>query len=634
MVFDNVNFENAANRLGLLIAGFSDMTKLLNAELIFGKAKKELIHEVIGEGRYNRAVYEFAGWVDGLTIEDFRKHILIRAEIANSTIKYGNEVNIITNADGPHGLFGLFDYLHLPVLRMANQVPKDLGRGGYVLRINTTGKVIPLHNLDLTFSPDIISDTGAKTKAARIFNKQDLRNINDGRLILSKDTPIMIGRRWTRSNGAKGKRLYDILDDNGEVLQEEISSKMLWLYLGSLGFNSHGEESRERRTLMFTGFDDAFTANNALIEYITFLEKNHGYKPMQRFESFLDDTKKRVEQYIESVNRAEYLLQSFNTTNSFGYRYAVDVQPGILTIRELYNIFQLKSPHKSAFPKAFVRQTLSISDVIRHRSTHIDVEFEYQGLDYVIRWQQLRPISFLSDEAFQNKGFFSPYPYGYPNKGVWMRIAEKDKASVLEIAREELEDIVRFRVVNNFFDSEINALLTDLRLCQLSGDILQALHCERHQVERWLDKIGKIYDRVFDLGLIVSGHYGYDYYFIKKVNSERFASNIHSIVSEWNDKVRPALEATYNNLPHTKERNEISLIIELVDGGHGRDSLSKRLEILAKHLEKADYIARHLSVEYRAVILDENELKMTRNGGIIIKKRGQVIENSEPALLY
>lgn len=197
MVFDNLDFATSANRLGLLIGGFSNMAKLLNAELIFGRAPKELIRELIGEGRYNRAVYEYTDEpVDGLTIEDFGKQITIRAEIGNSTVKYGREVNVITRGEEPHGLFGLFDHLHLPVLRMANQVPKDLGRAGYALRINTTGELIPLHQLDLTFSPDIKSDTGATRKTARIFNRNDVMSISgESRVVLPKDSPIMRGRR-------------------------------------------------------------------------------------------------------------------------------------------------------------------------------------------------------------------------------------------------------------------------------------------------------------------------------------------------------------------------------------------------------------------------------------------------------
>lgn len=409
-------------------------------------------------------------------------------------------------------------------------------------------------------------------------------------------------------------------------MDEETSSKMLWLYLGSLGFNSHGAESDKRRTLMETGFDDAFTANNALIEYITSLEKNHGYDPMPRFRSFLEDTGRRVVDYVESISKALYLLQRFGKANPFGYKYT-DIGPGISTINSLADIFQLELPRKPIFPKAFVKQVSSVSDVVKHRSTHIDTVFEYQGIDYVIQWQQLRPISFLSAEALENKGYFSSYPHGYPNKGVWKQIPDEDKDSILEIAREELEVLVLSRVAARFLEDEINELQADLRRCKFGKNTIKKLCFEDRNVEDWFDKIEKIYDRVFDLGFIILGYLGHDSYFPRKINCERFVSHIRTIISEWNDQVKPILEEKYKNLD-PPEKDEIAIIIKIVDGDH--NSLSKRLEILAKHMERVDYTAKYLSIGYRTVIIDENELKMERNKFTY----RQNARDSEPSLLY
>jgi len=290
------NFRKQATDLGNYLDAFATLAKALNGYMLRRSDTQGHIDQIIGTGRYNRAVTEMpTGPV---------------RSIDEATVLYGDALRRERRDNsGHHGLFAAITAIHHPLLAVAQNLMNDLGKQGFTYQASCEGKTvsIPLGELKIDFN-----DQGA------IFTTSKWTGQG---ATLPESTVIMSGG-YAEFNGAHingGRKISgSIMDKDNKPLNDDLFARLLWTVIAGKGKNIYDPKSAKNTVLMQMGIDDMDEANEYLIHVVTSLSDSHGYDPEPLWTRAMESAREKLEPHLPVLALTRAAIANSPLTRGMG----------------------------------------------------------------------------------------------------------------------------------------------------------------------------------------------------------------------------------------------------------------------------------------------------------------------------
>jgi len=209
---------------------------------------------------------------------------------SRTTKRFGQELLLARRLE-KSGLNGLFDYVHDPYLKHAQQLTHDLMKQGFrtVIRHGNTETLID------TFPQITLNDQ------KQIVTLSDFKD-KTGIVVIPKGTPLTKGREICKTEG--GYPLISLLNNNSppHSLDEETLAKILWTHAASHGINKYLPKTPKSEALKEEpGYGAGRDVGRAYYDLLCELNAKHGYAPDPLLNKLIKDSKIKIIKLLPGI---------------------------------------------------------------------------------------------------------------------------------------------------------------------------------------------------------------------------------------------------------------------------------------------------------------------------------------------